>query len=72
MARTVVNIDDSLYEQAKVFTGLKKKVDVVNYALKHLFEQRDMEKILELRGKVEWEGDLDEMRQAQKVFNCHF
>lgn len=65
MARTVVNIDDSLYEQAKVFTGLKKKVDVVNYALKHLLEQRDMEKILELRGKVEWEGDLDEMRQAR-------
>ena len=65
MARTVVNIDDSLYEQAKVFTGLKKKVDVVNYALKHLLEQRDMEKILELRGKIVWEGDLDEMRQAR-------
>jgi len=65
MARTVVNIDDSLYEQAKVYTGLKKKVDVVNYALKHLLEQRDMEKILELRGKVVWEGDLDEMRQAR-------
>ena len=61
MARTVVNIDDSLYEQAKVFTGLKKKVDVVNYALKHLLEQRDMEKILELRGEIEWEGDLDEI-----------
>ena len=65
MARTVVNIDDSLYEQAKAFTGLKKKVDVVNYALKHLLEQRDMEKILELRGKIVWEGDLDEMRQAR-------
>ena len=65
MARTVVNIDDSLYEQAKVFTGLKKKVDVVNYALKHLLEQRDMEKILELRGNIVWEGDLDEMRQSR-------
>lgn len=65
MARTVVNIDDALYEQVKVFTGLKKKVEIVNYALKHLLEQRDMEKILELRGKVVWEGDLDEMRQAR-------
>ncbi len=65
MSRTVVNIDDSLYEQAKVFTGLKKKVDVVNYALKHLLEQRDMEQILELRGKVVWEGDLDVMRQGR-------
>jgi len=65
MARTVVNIDDSLYEQARIFTGLKKKVDVVNYALKHLLEQRDMEKILELLGQVIWEGDLDEMRQGR-------
>ncbi|MEI6208871.1 MAG: type II toxin-antitoxin system VapB family antitoxin [Desulfuromonadales bacterium] len=65
MARTVVNIDDSLYEQARLFTGLKKKVDVVNYALKHLLEQRDMEKILELRGTIIWEGNLDEMRQGR-------
>jgi Arc/MetJ family transcription regulator len=65
MARTVVNIDDSMYEQAREFTGLKKKVDVVNYALKHLLEQRDMEKILELRGQVVWEGDLDKMRQER-------
>jgi Arc/MetJ family transcription regulator len=65
MSRTVVNSDDSLYEQARVFTGLKKKIDVVNYALQHPLEQRDMEKILELRGKAVWEGDLDEMRQGR-------
>jgi Arc/MetJ family transcription regulator len=65
MSRTVVDIDDSLYEQAKLYTGLKKKVDVVTYALKHLIEQRDLEKILELRGKVTWDGDLDEMRRER-------
>lgn len=65
MARTVIDIDDSLYEQAKLCTGLKKKVDVVSYALKHLIEQRDMEKILELRGKVAWEGDMEEMRRGR-------
>ena len=65
MSRTVVNIDDALYEEAKIFTGLKKKVDVVNYALKHLLEQRDLEKILELRGKVVWEGDPDQMRHGR-------
>ena len=65
MARTVINIDDSLYEQARIVTGLKKKVDIVNYALRHLLEQRDMEKILGLRGKVVWEGDLDEMRRER-------
>ena len=65
MARTVLDIDDSLYEQAKLYTGLKKKVDVVTYALKHLIEQRDLEKILELRGKVRWDGDLSEMRRGR-------
>ena len=65
MARTVLDIDDSLYEQAKLYTGLKKKVDVVTYALKHLIEQRDLERILELRGKVTWEGDLNEMRRER-------
>ena len=65
MSRTVVNIDDALYEEAKIFTGLKKKVDVVNYALKHLIKQRDVEKILELRGRVIWEGDLDQMRRGR-------
>ena len=65
MSRTVVNLDDALYEEARIFTGLKKKVDVVNYALKHLIEQRDLEKILELRGKVVWEGDLDQMRKGR-------
>ncbi len=65
MSRTVLNIDDSLYEQAKLCTGLKKKVDVVSYALRHLIEQKEMEKILELRGQVDWEGNLEEMRQGR-------
>ena len=65
MSRTVLNIDDSLYEQAKRCTGLKKKVDVVTYALKQLIEQKEMEKILDLGGKVAWEGNLEEMRQGR-------
>lgn len=65
MARTVLDIDDSLYEQARVCTGLKKKVDVVTYALKQLIEQRELEKILELRGTVAWEGNLEQIRQGR-------
>lgn len=65
MARTVLNIDDALYEQARRYTGLKKKVDVVNYALKRLVEQQEIEEILVLKGKVKWEGDLEEMRRGR-------
>lgn len=63
MARTVLNIDEEVFEKARRLTGLRKKVDVVNYALRKLVEQQEIEKILELRGKVAWEGDLDEMRR---------
>jgi Arc/MetJ family transcription regulator len=63
MARTVIDIDEEIFEQAKRLTGLRKKVDVVNYALKKLVEQKEIERILELRGKVEWEGDLEAMRE---------
>lgn len=37
-------------------------------ALKHLVEQRDLEKVLELRGKIAWEGDLNEMRRGRGGF----
>ena len=63
MARTVVDINEEIFEKAKVLTGLKKKVDIINYALKKLVDQKEIERILELKGKVEWSGDLDTMRR---------
>lgn len=63
MARTVINLNDRLLKKAQRLTGLKKKVDVVNLALERLVRQKEIEKLLELPGKVEWEGDLREMRK---------
>jgi Arc/MetJ family transcription regulator len=65
MARTVINLDDSLMAKAKKLTRLSKKVDVVNYALAELVRQRERARILELRGKVRWEGNLGEMRSER-------
>lgn len=63
MARTVVDIEDSVLKKAQKLTGIRKKVDVVNFALKKLVEQKEMEKILDLKGKIQWEGDLEKMRE---------
>lgn len=63
MARTVINLNDRLLKKAQQLTGLKKKVDVVNLALERLVRQKEIEKLLELPGTVEWEGDLREMRK---------
>jgi len=65
MARTVINLNDRLLKKAQQLTGLKKKVDVVNLALERLVRQKEIEKLLELPGTVEWEGDLREMRKSR-------
>jgi len=65
MSRTVVNIEDKLLKKAQRLTGITKKVDIVNFALKKLVEQKEIEKILKLSGKVKWEGDLEEMRRGR-------
>jgi Arc/MetJ family transcription regulator len=66
MSRTVIDIQDDLLRKAQKITGISKKVEIVNYALKRLLEQKEFEKVLELRGKVKWEGNLDEMRKDRR------
>lgn len=63
MARTVIDIDEKVLAQALQLSGLRKKVDVVNYALRKLVEQQEIEQILNLKGKIQWEGDLEQMRK---------
>jgi Arc/MetJ family transcription regulator len=69
MSRTLIDIDDELLEKAKKATGMKKKVEVVNFALDSLIKQKNIEKILELKGKIHWEGDLGEMRK-DRIDTC--
>ena len=66
MSRTVIDIQDDLLRKAQKMTGISKKVEIVNYALKRLLEQKEFERVLELRGKVKWEGSLDEMRRDRR------
>ncbi|MBV6511165.1 MAG: type II toxin-antitoxin system VapB family antitoxin [Ignavibacteriales bacterium] len=63
--RTNIVIDDKLMERALKSTGLKTKREVVEQALKLLISVKAQSKIRELRGKLHWEGDLDDMRSAK-------
>jgi Arc/MetJ family transcription regulator len=65
--RTNIVIDDELMEEAKVVTGLKTKREVVEQALRTLIQVRRQRHILDLKGKIHWEGDLEEMRQGRGV-----
>ena len=66
MSRTVIDIQDDLLRKAQKATGITKKVEIVNYALKRLLEQKEIEKVLTLRGKVKWEGDIEKMRRDRR------
>ena len=60
--RTNIVIDDELMERAKKITGLKTKRAVVEAGLRSLVRLEGQQKIRALRGKVRWEGDLEQMR----------
>ncbi len=60
--RTNIVIDDQLMSDALKVTGLTTKKEVVELGLKLLVKQNKQQAIRKLRGKLNWEGDLDEMR----------
>lgn len=60
--RTNIEIDDALMARALKASGAKTKREVVERALQTLIQLAEQAKILELRGKLHWEGDLDAMR----------
>ncbi len=52
-------------EEALQLTGLKTKREAVELALRTLIDLRRQENIRQFRGKLRWDGDLDELRGAQ-------
>jgi Arc/MetJ family transcription regulator len=60
--RTNIVIDDKLMADALKATGLSTKKEAVEQGLKLLVRQNEQQAIRKLRGKLTWEGDLDEMR----------
>jgi Arc/MetJ family transcription regulator len=62
--RTNIEIDDKLMSEALKATGLKTKKEVVEQGLNALIRLKKQEGIKRFRGKLEWSGDLDDMRRA--------
>ncbi len=60
--RTNIVIDDNLMSLALKTTGLKTKKEVVEEGIKTLLKIKKQSQLKSLRGKLHWEGDIDEMR----------
>ncbi len=65
MSRTNIELDDRLVEAGLKITKCKSKKDLVNMALKELIAKKSRKELLELEGKVVWEGDLSQLRKAR-------
>ena len=60
--RTNIVIDDDLMRDALKATGAKTKREAVELGLRALLKLRKQQQIKTLRGRINWQGDLERMR----------
>ena len=63
--RTNIFIDGKLIEKGMKYTGIKTKKGLVDFALRELIDRKERKKILGLKGRLHWEGNLNEMRDSR-------
>ena len=68
MGRTNVVLDDNLVQKCIELTGIKTRRKLLDHALKELLRHENQKKILELKGKIKWEGNLHNWREG-RVFS---
>jgi len=61
--RTTLNIDDDALQAAMSFAQGRTKTEVINEALRRFVRAKRRRQLLQLQGKIEWEGDIDALRK---------
>lgn len=65
MTRTNVVLDEALVEDCRKLTGIPTQRSLIDYALRELLRHGQQRKILELKGRVAWDGDLTAWRRGR-------
>lgn len=65
MHRTNIVLDEQLVDACQKITGIKTRRVLVDYALRELLRKEKQARLLELKGKVKWKGDLASMRESR-------
>ena len=65
MSRTNVVLDDDLVAKCQQSTGIKTRRTLINHALEELLRHERQKKVLQLKGTVQWEGDLAAWRKTR-------
>ena len=64
--KTHIELDDALLEEALKMGGFPTKKAAVNAALAEYVKMLKRRELLAMRGKIRWEGDLDELRADRR------
>jgi len=56
--RTNIVLDEDLVKAGLKATDLKTRKDLIDFALRDLLRRESQKQILQLKGKVQWEGNL--------------
>ena len=67
MKRTNVVLDEKLVQDCIKATGIKTQKALIDHALRELLRHENQIRILELKGCISWDGNLDEWRQGRSV-----
>ncbi len=65
MGRTNVVLDDKLVAECQKLTGIGTRRSLIDYALREVLRHKRQRRLLELKGTVRWEGDLQAWREGR-------
>ena len=65
VVRTNIDIDDELLAEAQALAGTRTKKATVEFALAELIRRRRAKSLLQLRGALDFDLDLDESRRGR-------
>ena len=67
MKRTNIELDEGKIKELKKITGMKTSKAIIDYALKELIRKNNQRRVLGLKGKIKWEGNLETMRMTRGI-----
>ena len=65
MKRTNIILDEKLVNNCLKATGIKTQKALIDHALRELLRHENQTKLFELKGKINWNGNLDEWRTGR-------
>lgn len=63
--RINIELDEKLIEDAMSCSGATTKREVIENALRLLVKLKSQEQVRDLRGQLQWTGDLESMRLSR-------